>query len=109
MLSLTGLTNEDNLKHADTGTSRTARDYSDINKLLEWLDVNNPFEANSDVLRGLSTRLIASKEDNVNCDCAEDIGFAIQVKMDGQLFYDLPLKKSDQIKSLENYRKIRIS
>jgi hypothetical protein len=105
MLSLTGLTNEENSKHADTGASRTARDYSDIEKLLEWLDANNPFEANSSVLRGLSTGLIASEEDNVNCDCAEDVGLAIQVKMDGKLFYELSLKKSDQIKSLEQLQK----
>jgi len=66
--------------------SRAARDCSDLQQLIDWLDVNDPILTNDSCLRSLSTGLAATAKDNITCDQAEVIGFKIHHNMDGKNF-----------------------
>ena len=87
-------------QHVELSTSRRLRDYSDLKKLTEWFEEHDTFDTNLTDLRSLSSGLTASEEDDVNCDDAENVGQAIQIKLYDLCFEDAKLKRSDQIRTL---------
>lgn len=90
----------DEAQHASTFTSQIKRDFSDLLKVLDWLDANNPFNVTDGRLRSVSSGVSASDNDSINCDNAEAIGETIMKKLDGQIYTEVVLKKCDQIKTL---------
>jgi len=95
--TVTGLHHRDQ-QHVDLGHSRAARDCSDTQQLLDWLDSNDPFHMPDGKLYSLSSGVVA--DEAVTCDTAEEIGAAISKRVDGAKFYEITLKRSDQIKSI---------
>jgi len=95
--------NSDN--HIDVGPSSAARNCSDLQQLIDWLDVNDPFLTNDSCFRSLSTGLTATTEENITCDQADEIGFKIHQTMDGKNFVDLSMKKSEQVRTLAILKK----
>jgi hypothetical protein len=99
MSSVVGMTDGTD-EHMDVGMSRVSRDSSDLQKIIEWLDCNDPFVLKDGKLRSIATGLTAGDDVNITCDMAEDVGAAIHKEIDGQLFVDIKLKKSDRVRSL---------
>jgi hypothetical protein len=99
MSNLTDL-HEVNQDHVDIGYSRASRDCSDMQKFIEWLESNDPFSLHDGKLHSLSSGLVASDSDGVTADTAEEIGAAIQQKINGLKFYEIKMKKSEQVKTL---------
>ena len=77
--------NGNNIVHVELGKSRINRDNEDLNKLIEFLDQHNPFNQSDDRLCSISSGVIASDEDEINCDQAEKVG---------EHFYSVPVKWS---------------
>ena len=50
----------------------------------------------------MSLGLTASEDDDVNCDCTEEVGAKIQQKIDSVTVTEASLKRSDQIRSLNH-------
>jgi len=107
MSTLTGLESA-NQQHADVGISRATRDCRDLKKVLDWLEINNPFFSGNDCLRSLSSGLVAGDDDNINCDSAEEVGEAIQKKWNDRIFSEITSKKADQVRTLRNLQKMCI-
>jgi len=70
------------VEHADVGTARTRRDAHDLEKIIDWLRLHNPFVSSDGMLRCLSSGVTACDADGVNCDLAETIGASIHSKLD---------------------------
>jgi len=90
----------DNHHHADTSLAQARRDLSDINKLVEWLEVTDPFSMEDLRLRSLGSGVTASDGDGVNCDSAEEIGRCIMKKLDNCQYAEVVMKKADTVKTL---------
>jgi hypothetical protein len=105
MCSLSGLEKATREEHIELGKSRSNRDGKDLRKILQWFDVHDPFKSIDSELRSLSSGLMATAGDGINCDMAEEIGAKIHAKMDDKCFTDVVLKKSDQIKTLVRLQK----
>jgi hypothetical protein len=90
----------EDMQHPELGKTRAKRDFNDLNKILEFLEMNNPFETSNSRLRSLVSGIAASDSDNINCDTAEDIGCQIVQKMDGVNFKDVVLKRAWQTRTL---------
>jgi len=88
------------IQHPELGKSRTKRDIDDISKILEFLELHNPFSISDSRLRSLTSGIAAADSDNINCDNAEEIGSVIMLKMDGIPFSNIKLKRSDHVKTL---------
>ena len=88
MMTLTGKRHMTSEQHVDLSKSRQSRDQADIGKLLEWLDLNDPFTTDSTELRSITSGLTAMPEDNLNCYDAESVGARLQKSLDGCIFKD---------------------
>ena len=69
--SFTGLAHITSEQHVEMGVSRIQRDNTDLQKLIAWLSLHDPFCQNDSNLRSLSTGLTSTESDNVNCDNSE--------------------------------------
>ena len=98
MRTVTKTTRESSEQHVELGRSRRHRDYNDLMKMCQWFDKNDPFDITDTRLRSLSSGLFASIGDGINCDDAENVGYALQKKLD--------LKTVDQVK-METTRKVK--
>jgi hypothetical protein len=98
--SFTGLAHITSEQHVEMGESRIKRDNADLNNIISWLSLHDPFMQSDNNLRSLSTGLTSSESDNVNCDVAEQIGATIQQKLDGSAFWSVKLKRSDKVNTL---------
>jgi len=92
--------NEDNLKHCEMGRSRMTRDWSDLQKVVAFFECHNPFAVSDQALRSLSTGHIASDDDRITCDSAEDVGLKIMSDMDNKSYNDAVIKKSDLVRTM---------
>jgi len=63
----TGLNHHTSDQHNDLGTSRSNRDFYDLNSIQQWFDQHEPFDLTKHRLRSLSSELIAAADDCVNC------------------------------------------
>ena len=76
-------------QHVEIGTSRIKRDATDLDKLSNWLNQFNPFDATDSRLRSLSHGLVAVPGDGINCDDSEAIGRNIQKRLDNQVMSEV--------------------
>jgi hypothetical protein len=104
MTSMTGL-HSSTQQHVDVGKSRANRDCRDMQKVLDWLDCNDPFVVGDGKLHSLSSGLMAG-DDSITCDDAETVGSAIHQKMDDICFTDVVMKKSNQVRTLSHLQKL---
>jgi hypothetical protein len=88
------------IQHPELGKSRTKRDNEDLSKILEFLELHNPFSTSDGRLRSLTSGTATAESDNINCDNAENVGSAIMLKMDGISFNNIKLKRSDHVRTL---------
>ena len=100
MTEVTGLTVKSSEQHVEMGVARRSRDYTDCQKFLEWLQQRNPFLYEDQHLHSLSIGLVSTDRDDVNCDEAEEVGLAIQEKLDGMRMLTCKIKRKDQVQSL---------
>ena len=103
--SFTGLAHMTSEQHVEMGESRIHRDNVDLNKLITWLSIDDPFCQNDSNLRSLSTGLTSTENDGVNCDNVEEIGATIQRKLDDVKYWSVKMKRSDKITTLLNLKK----
>lgn len=97
---VSGATSE---QHIDLRESRQSRDQRDIQILVEWLRVHNPFERPTTLLTSISTGVVANEY--VNCDDAEKVGTLSLKKTTGKEFSSVTLHRKDAVKSLANVSK----
>ena len=76
----------------------------DLQKVLSFFEHHNPFVFTDDSLRSLSSGIIASTADSVNCDSAEDVGRRIMVAIDNCAYNDVVLKRAHQVKTLADVK-----
>jgi len=89
------------MQHQELGKSRALRDNRDLLKLLDFLEPHNPFQLSHDCrLHSLTSGIVASASDNINCDEVEEVGADIMHHIDGLCFTDVRLKRKDQIRTL---------
>ena len=86
-------------QHEELGKSRCQLDFDDLQKILEWLDFFKPFDGTRTSLQSLSLGLVA--DESINCDNAEDVGRAINTKLDHASVAKCNIKRSDQVTSLD--------
>ena len=102
MGNLTGQHHKTSEQHIELGTSRIKRDNSDLQKLVEWFDIHNPFDCSIPQLRSLTSGLTAVEGDGINCDDAENVGYIIQQYIDGLCIEEAKIKRSGKIRTLES-------
>ena len=73
MTQLTNLTLNASEQHVELGPSRSQRDFKDLALVQEWFDQHEPSNLNEPKLRALSSGLIVTDGDGVNCDETEHI------------------------------------
>ena len=95
-----------NQQHQDIGHSRATRDCKDMQTVLDWLEANNPLATDDNRLRSLSSGLVATDENNITCDNADEVGETIQKKWNEVDFTDVVCKKSDQVRPLALLQKL---
>ena len=104
MCSLTGEDRKSSEQHVELGSSRILRDNLDLDKIIKWFHQHNPFDINERNLKCLSTGLTAADDQTINCDNAEQVGLAIQQSLDGLCVEDASIKRTDQVKCLDQLR-----
>ena len=82
------------------GMSRRSRDYLDCQKILEWLQIRNPFQYEDQNLHSLFLGLVSDGKDEINCNQAEETGLKIQELLDNMEITKCKIKRNDQIKPL---------
>ena len=93
--TLTDHTHSTSDQHAELGHSRMKRDHDDLQKVSDWFEERNPFDANREVLQSLSSGLTA--DEIINCDNSEGIGREIHQKLNDLQFSKCSIKRSDQV------------
>ena len=104
MTSVTQLQHQTSEQHQELGKSRINRDCNDLQKIQSFFQNFDPFDG-KEKLQSISSGLIASENDSVNCDNSEEIGFRIQQKMDGLNFADASIKRKDKVSTLVTLNK----
>jgi hypothetical protein len=90
----------DSVEHVEVGINRSRRDSSDMTKMLDWLDKNNPFDVSLPKLRSLSTGITVNECDGINCDDADTAGVDIQMSIDNLAFTEVKFSKCNQVRTL---------
>jgi len=101
MTQVTQLKHTSATQHKEMGATTAKRDVTDLSKIQAWFDEKDPFSIADGRLCCLSTGLTAEEGDGINCDVAEEVGDCIQKGMDGVVFVDVGLKKSNCVKTLQ--------
>ena len=91
-------------QHQELGSSRIKRDFEDLQKVVEWFHVRNPFDAENTSLRFLSCGLTA--DDSVNCDDIELVGKQIHETLDENLFVNSSIKRKSHVKTLGSMKNV---
>ena len=77
------------VKHSELEKSQISRDCTDLSAMIWWFTSNNPFECSDTRLLCLSSGVVASDTDALNCDTAESVGEQILLKMDNIGYADI--------------------
>lgn len=85
-------------QHTELRDSTRNRDFNDLQKLLNWLEINSPFDNQISSLMSISSGTVASNV--TNCDSAKEIGENLIRKCIGKDYQDLRLKRNDKVKPL---------
>ena len=88
------------VSHIDLGDSRRRHDISDIHKLIDWFEKNDPFQVSDHRLHSLFSGITAGEEDDINCDDAEAVGDCLMEKMNNMMFSEVVMCKTDRVKTL---------
>jgi len=88
------------VSHIDLGDSRRRHDISDIHKLIDWFEKNDPFQVSDHRLHSLFSGITAGEEDDINCDGAEAVGDCLMEKMNNMMFSEVVICKTDRVKTL---------
>ena len=86
MVQLTGAAMKSSEQRQEMGRSRMKQDYRNCLKLLNWLALRNPFLVPDNNLHSLSTGLLSTEADDINCEKAENVGRNIQAALDNAFF-----------------------
>ena len=97
---LTGLKHVTSEQHVEMSKSRRKKDNETTEKLKEWFIANNPFDPCCPELRSLSTRMVATEVDKINCDNVEKVGFQIQQTLENQKVSSSSIKRKDEVRTL---------
>ena len=91
--------------HTDVTKAQIKKDDDAVNAIVGWLEEVNPFDATRDkkTLVSFSTGFSSTPDDLVNADRAEEVGSAMQVKMDGKTVLDT-METKNKVKSLQSLR-----
>ena len=107
MSNLTKAQNTSSDQHIDASDVSVARDDSDFNKLLDWLNDHNPFDRSEKRLKSLSTGIIADKE--LSCEKAETVGNTIQEQLDNMKLCEVKIKRKYMVQCLDsNINKVTV-
>ncbi len=91
-------------QHKDMNPSNVQHDRNDLMKFQTYFNQFNPFvQEDSDILRNISSGLIASNE--VNCYKFKEVGDSIIKGVDGKKFGDVKFKRSEQVQTFGIMRK----
>lgn len=90
----------DQIVHVEQGKARVKRDNADLCKMLDFIEIHDPFSTVDCRLRSLTSGIVAADSDNIDCDDAEAVGCRIMRKIDGAKFTDVSFKRSEQVKTL---------
>ena len=101
MGNLTGQLHCTSEQHTELGKSRIRRDNSDLDRIIAWFDMHDPFNPAEQSLKCISSGLTAQTNDEINCDDAENIGYVIQQNLDNVRFDDASIKRNSKVKSLD--------
>jgi hypothetical protein len=102
MTYMTNVKHKTREQHIDFGTSRSSRDFADLNTIQEWLYQHEPFNLNEPRLRSLSSGLTASDGDGNNCNKTEEVGVHIRRNIDNMSAVETSIKRNDQVRSLDH-------
>ena len=102
MTSSTCLQHQTSEQHQELGKSRIKRDWDDLQKVVAFFQQFNPF-VGKEKLQSIFSGLKVSKNDGVNCNDVEKVGFTIQQKLDGFNYVDVSIKRNDRVKTLVTY------
>ncbi|XP_065662104.1 uncharacterized protein LOC136084858 [Hydra vulgaris] len=100
MSTLTKHRFESSQQHCESGESRRKKDTKDFKALKEQLNLFNPFEFQDSGLQCSFTGLCADKNDEINCDQAENVGLEIQNSRNNIAVNQAIIKRSKQVKIL---------
>ena len=100
MCNWTGLQHRSSEQHVEMGVTRRKRDNDDVRKIHTWFNKYNPFDSNNS-LRSLSSGLMATENDNINCDDAKSVGKNIHAGLDNVCVENAKIRWKDQLKTLE--------
>lgn len=89
-------------QHVDARDSRIKRDNTDVNKLVDWFTLHNPFP-NTNQLVSLLSGIVGN--DQINCHRAHEIGLQSMVKITGLNFNEIKLKRVDKVLPLSAVNK----
>jgi hypothetical protein len=102
--AIASLTGSDNaatdVQHVECGKARRRRDGDDLKKMLAFFQDRNPFKYIDGRLRSLSSGIVASESDEIDCDNAEDAGKLVMSSMDNIPYDSVKIKKASQVKTL---------
>lgn len=85
-------------QHVELRSSRIERDQQDLCKLIDWLEIRNPFDPDIEGLMSISSGVVANSD--VNCDKAAEIGEKVISRIIGTNYNILRLKRNDRVKPL---------
>lgn len=94
-----------NQPHADVGISRATRDARD----LIFLDIGEGLIIRfflELIVYSLSSGLVTSDDDNINCDSADKVCKAIQTKWSDCIYSKITSKNVDQVRTLRHLQKM---
>ena len=96
MVQLTGTQAVTRDEHVELTNCRVRKDNEDLEKMIEFLKIRNPFTVESPDLLSLSQGLVSKVGDEVSCDRAEMLGKRLQEKFNN-LTYDKCLIKQHEV------------
>jgi hypothetical protein len=102
MSNLTGQKHRTSEQHIELGATRVGRDNTDLEKLISWFEIHDPFDPSQTLLKSLSSGLTALDDDGINCDDAENVGLEIQKSLDNKSVADAKIKRSEKVKTLSD-------
>ena len=93
--------------HVEFTRARMKRDAEDLEKLMGFFKINNPFRF-SDTARlvSLSSGTVANDGDGVNCDIAGDVGMQISQTWQDMNYSEIILRKNQTVKTLASVHNV---
>lgn len=86
-------------QHVDSRDSRIERDNNDIEKIVQWFTLHNPFSTCNEVV-SISTGIVGNNQ--INCYNAKEIGLQSIKEMIGVTFDKITLKRSKRVVPLSS-------